>query len=293
MGSGAEIPEHGQNYILFSRPENFTGSRPDAGRGLFGRSGAAFFRSGKNLGFPEKKAKFGLREFTIFDLLMSLPLDKGVYFVSGIDTDAGKSVATGVIARSLAEEGKRVITQKFIQTGGRGGRGVSVDIDMHRRLMGTGLLPEDLTDETCPVIFSYPASPHLAAALDGREIDFAAIERSTRSLASRYDVVLLEGAGGLHVPLRGLYTTVDYVVEKGLPLILVTSGKLGSINHTLLSLEVCRGRGIEVVLLAYNRYFGEDRRIDEDTFAYLKEYLARYHPRCRTVEIGVENPEDL
>ena len=218
-----------------------------------------------------------------------IALDKGIYFVSGIDTDAGKSVATGVIARTLAETGTSVVTQKFIQTGGRGEQGVSIDIGMHRRLMGTGLLPEDLTDETCPVIFSYPASPHLAAALDGREIDFAAIERSSRSLASRYDVVLLEGAGGLHVPLKGLYTTVDYVQEKGLPLILVTSGKLGSINHTLLSLEVCRNRGIEVVLLAYNRYFGDDKLIDDDTFAYLKSYLARWHPRCGVAEIGTED----
>lgn len=217
-----------------------------------------------------------------------MELANGVYFVSGIDTDAGKSIVTGVLARELIRNGRRVVTQKFVQTGGKGERSVSIDIEMHRRLMGTGLLPEDLSGETCPVIFDYPASPHLSAKMERRRIDFEAIEKSVRNLSRAYDILLIEGAGGLHVPLQELYTTLDYIQEKRWPLILVTSGKLGSINHTLLSLETCRGRGIEVVVLAYNRFFGKDKRIDEDTFEYLKTYLEKYHPACKTVEIGIE-----
>ncbi|WP_289825909.1 dethiobiotin synthase, partial [uncultured Duncaniella sp.] len=98
------------------------------------------------------------------------------YFVSGIDTDAGKTYVTGYIARHLMDTGKRVITQKFIQTGNVG---FSEDIELHRRIMGTGMLPEDIDHTTAPVIFSYPASAQLAARIDGKEIDLDVIDRAT------------------------------------------------------------------------------------------------------------------
>ena len=216
--------------------------------------------------------------------MQKINLAKGIHFVSGIDTDAGKSYVTGILARELNRQGVRTITQKFIQTGGE-----NTDILLHRRLMGTGMLPEDLDGTTAPLIFSYPASPHLAAALDGREIDFGAIDRSAQLLAARYDVVLMEGAGGLHVPLKEFYTTLDYIEEKQLPLLFVTSGKLGSINHTLLSLETCRQRGIKVEMLIYNHFFDDDRTIAEDTQRYLQGYLHHYHPQSAFIEIDSES----
>ena len=127
-----------------------------------------------------------------------------IYFISGIDTDAGKSYCTAWLAEQLIKEGKRVITQKFIQTGNVGH---SEDIDLHRRLMGTGYLPEDREGLTMPEIFSYPASPDLAARIDSRPIDFDRIDRATQELARRYDTVLVEGAGGLMVPLKDEYLT--------------------------------------------------------------------------------------
>ena len=87
--------------------------------------------------------------------------------------------------------------KKFIQTGNTGH---SEDIDLHRRLTGTGYLPEDKEGLTMPEIFSYPCSPHLAARIDNRPIDFDKIENATQELARRYDTVLVEGAGGLMVP---------------------------------------------------------------------------------------------
>lgn len=93
-----------------------------------------------------------------------------------------------------------------------------------------------------PEIFSYPASPHLASQLDNRPIDFDKIKRATEELSERYDSVLLEGAGGLMVPLTTELLTIDYIVQEKYPLIFVTSGKLGSINHTLLSLEAIQTR---------------------------------------------------
>ena len=106
-----------------------------------------------------------------------------VYFVSGIDTDIGKSYATGYIARTWNGQGVRTITQKLIQTGNDG---ISEDIVLHRRIMDTGLLPEDREGLTMPEIYSYPCSPHLAAEIDGRPIDFCKIEKALGLEAVRH-----------------------------------------------------------------------------------------------------------
>ncbi|MDE5913834.1 MAG: dethiobiotin synthase, partial [Muribaculaceae bacterium] len=98
-----------------------------------------------------------------------------VIFVSGIHTDAGKSYATGWLASQLMAQGRSVITQKFIQTGNNG---LSEDIAVHRRLMGTELHDRDLDHTTAPLIFSYPCSPQLAAEIDGRQIDLAEVDRA-------------------------------------------------------------------------------------------------------------------
>ena len=87
-------------------------------------------------------------------------MKQNVYFVSGIDTDAGKSYATGFLAREWNKNGQRTITQKLIQTGNVGH---SEDIDLHRRIMGIPFTKEDEEGLTMPEIFSYPASPHLTS----------------------------------------------------------------------------------------------------------------------------------
>lgn len=198
-----------------------------------------------------------------------------IYFVSGIDTDAGKSYATGWLARELNNQGRRTITQKFIQTGNV--PGYSEDIELHRRLMDIPYTEEDLAGLTKPEIFSYPCSPHLAARIDGRPIDFGKIERATKELARRYNTVLLEGAGGLMVPLTEELLTIDYVAQKGYPLIFVTSGKLGSINHTLLSLEAIKHRGMKLDTVMYNLYpTVEDKTIQDDTQQFIRAYLAKH-----------------
>lgn len=208
-----------------------------------------------------------------------------IYFVSGIDTDAGKSYCTAWLAKELANEGHRVITQKFIQTGNVGH---SEDIDLHRRIMGTGYLPEDREGLTMPEIYSYPCSPHLAARIDRRPIDFDKIERATLELASRYDRVLVEGAGGLMVPLTEDFLTIDYVAQKRYPLVFVTSGKLGSINHTLLSFEAIQRRGITLDTVLYNLYPPvKDTTIQEDTQAYIQRYLEKYFPGTHFLTVPV------
>lgn len=206
-----------------------------------------------------------------------------VYFVSGIDTDAGKSAATGYLAAKWREEGRKVITQKLIQTGWGGG--ISEDILTHRRIMGIGLLPEDLDHTTCPVRLAYPASPDLAARLENRTIDLAAIDQSTRTLTRNYDTVLIEGAGGLMVPIAGSYTMLDYAADRGLPVILVTNPRLGSVNHTLLSLAACEHRGVNVAILAYNLHPETSPEITADTRRVFISYLEKHLPECEFLEI--------
>lgn len=198
-----------------------------------------------------------------------------VLFVSGIDTNIGKTFATGILARTLAEKGKKVITQKMIQTGCTD---VSEDIEMHRRLQGIPFTDADKAGLTCPYIFTYPCSPHMAAQRDGRLIDLSTITEATRQLQEKYEYVLLEGAGGLMVPNDFQSLAIDYVKEQGYPVVLVTSGKLGSINHTLLSLYACKQYGIEVKALVYNLYPATDKLITDNTMEYLMQYLAKESP---------------
>lgn len=208
-----------------------------------------------------------------------------IIFVSGIDTGVGKSFATGYIAKEWNAKGIRTITQKFIQTGNED---ISEDIEIHRKIAGTGFLPEDESRLTMPEIYSYPCSPHLAAEIDGRPIDFSKIEKAAEILAGQYDRVLQEGAGGLMVPLTRDLLTIDYVRNRQLPLILVTSGKLGSINHTLLSLEAIKSRGIRLHSLVFNMYpEEEDTTISDDTQAYLKNVLATGFPEADYVTVPV------
>ena len=205
-------------------------------------------------------------------------------FISGIDTDAGKTYATAHYARILQARGLSVITQKFIQTGCTDS---SEDIEAHRRLLGTGMLAEDREGLTAPVIFTYPASAQLAARIDGREIDLSLIERATDELLRRYDRVLIEGAGGLMVPITDSYFAIDYVVEHRLPLVLTTNGRLGSINHTILSLEAIKARGIELKAVIYNQFYDNDATIAADTYAFIGRYLATHFPAAEYLTLPV------
>lgn len=205
-------------------------------------------------------------------------MKRNVYFVSGTGTGIGKSYATGYIAGIWNGKGIRTITQKLIQTGNRE---ISEDIELHRRIMGSPLLPEDIQKLTMPEIFSYPCSPHLASRIDGRRIDFEKIKQCTDILSGRFDRVLIEGAGGLMVPLTETLLTIDYVKRENYPLILVAPSVLGSINHILLSLEAVAARGIKLYAFAYNLFENEglkDERIKKDTRNYISGYLEKYFP---------------
>ncbi|AAZ18198.1 dethiobiotin synthase [Psychrobacter arcticus 273-4] len=221
-----------------------------------------------------------------------------VLFISGIDTDIGKTYATGMIAKVLMQQGINVITQKLVQTGvardlSSGKMGVADDIITHRQLMGIPLQPCDVDNTTCPYRFEKPASPHLSARLASDILNPDVITSATKSLQADYEVVLLEGAGGLLVPITEKLLTLDYIAQEGYPVILVTSGRLGSINHTLLSLEAITSRGLEVHSIVYNHIHDSaaqtDAEIAAGTIEFLQKYLAQYYPTAHWLSLPVQD----
>ncbi len=204
-------------------------------------------------------------------------------FVTGIGTDVGKSYATGWLARELAaESGKRVITQKFIQTGNKE---FSEDIAVHRHIMGLPMQTVDKLHLTAPIIFSYPASPDLASRIDGRELNLNIADEASETLSKEYDYLLIEGAGGIMVPLKGDYLTIDYIRERELPAVVVTNGQLGSVSDTLLTLAAIKEAGITLTALVYNPHFDKDRTISADTRAYLEQWLSTRFPEALWIEM--------
>lgn len=161
----------------------------------------------------------------------------------------------------------------------------SEDIELHRKIMKINMFPEDISKLTAPVIFSYPSSPHLAAKIDKKELDIDAITLSSKILKERYDVVLLEGAGGLMVPLTPDLLTIDYISQQNYPIILVTSGRLGSINHTLLSLEAIKNRNLKLYSVIYNLSPYTDEVIVQDSLKIIDQYIRKNFPEAFLIQM--------
>lgn len=192
-------------------------------------------------------------------------MKKNLVCIAGIDTNTGKTIVTGGIAKALIEKGLSCISAKLIQTGAESD--IAEDILIHRQIMGTGLFDADREGLTCPYVFKLAASPHLAAKEAGISIDKNHVIRSLKILQDSFDIVVAEAVGGLMVPWAGRYTTCDFLTENDIPVILVSSSRLGSINHTWLSMEIMRLRGIRVIGLVYNDYPKTDNRIADDSFS--------------------------
>jgi len=179
-------------------------------------------------------------------------------FVTGTDTGVGKTIVAGLLARCLCEQGRRAITQKWVQTGTRD---YPCDIPTHLALMGAE--PEAFQAyeaDMTPYALELAASPHLAAAHENVRIDTRKIVASFRRLSQAFDTVVVEGAGGILVPLNEKTLFVDVVESLALPVVVVAANKLGAINHTLLTIEALQRRNITVLGVVFNTL---DRQEDE------------------------------
>ena len=193
--------------------------------------------------------------------------------ICGIDTGIGKSVVTGLLARHLLDQGKVVITQKPVQTGCADR---PEDILLHRRLMGADWHSLDEQQLTCSYCFPLAAAPHLAAEAAGTTIDPEKIEQASAILAGQVDQLLIEGAGGVLVPLTRSLLLLDYLAARAYPIILVTSPRLGSINHTLLCIEAIKARNMQLLGLVYNLHGHHPGNIVADSLKIFKQSLVRY-----------------
>lgn len=160
-------------------------------------------------------------------------------FVAGTDTGVGKTVLTAAVAAALRAEGCRAGVWKPVQSGAPIGSG---ETDAERLLQGTGI--EERPEEIASYTFADPLAPALAARLAGVRLALDELAAAGRPLMARYDALLVEGAGGLAVPLTDDAMVVDLIGRLRLPVLLVARSGLGTVNHTLLSVSMLRARGI-------------------------------------------------
>jgi dethiobiotin synthetase len=172
-------------------------------------------------------------------------------FITGTDTGVGKTIAGAVLASLLRMSGARVGVMKPVTSGCReeAGRLVSDDALLLCRAAGTAC-----DDDVAPYLLREPVAPAEAATVDGVRIDFSRIKESYRRLAAACDVMIVEGAGGLMVPLAGGLLVADLVRELDLPLLVVARPDLGTINHTLLTCYGARQMGLQVAGVIVNNY---------------------------------------
>lgn len=167
-------------------------------------------------------------------------LPKGI-FITGTDTGVGKTVVTAAIAHTLIRSGIRVGVMKPAQTGA--GLPALKDLEFVERVTGENLSGEDC----CPYTFKEPLSPYTASVLEGRGISVDKIKASYERLSSVHDNVLVEGAGGLLVPIIKGYTMADLARDLGLSLVIVTRPDLGTLNHTTLTVQYAKSRALSVL----------------------------------------------
>ncbi|MEN6485817.1 MAG: dethiobiotin synthase [Syntrophobacteraceae bacterium] len=171
-------------------------------------------------------------------------------FISGTDTDVGKTHIACLIASALKTRFSRVGVMKPAESGCLGENGLLMPRDALRLKEAAGCpLPLDVI---CPYRLPLPLAPAEAAQRAGTTIDIAHIERCCRAICESSDAVLIEGAGGLLVPLSGRYLFADLVKYLGFPLLIVARAGLGTVNHSLLTIEAARSRGIEILGVVMN-----------------------------------------
>lgn len=173
-------------------------------------------------------------------------------YVLGTDTDVGKTVITAGLIYLLRKKGVRAVNFKPVASGGDGdARFVS------------WLNHTSMDRKYCPVVFEEAVSPHLAARNAGVELTIDGLVDGLHALQSAYDMTIIEGAGGVIVPLndKGLFQ-YHLVEEVDGPVVLVCRCSVGTINHTLLSIHFLKSRGIEITGLIFNGFEGRAYEID-------------------------------
>jgi dethiobiotin synthetase len=194
---------------------------------------------------------------------MLRPIPIPAILVTGTDTGVGKTLVAGAIGRWFRMRGFRVSVLKPCATG-----------CVHRR---EGLVSEDAEflahcadarfplDVICPQRYAEPLAPAVAAERAGRPLDWDAIDRSISIMAAESDVMIVEGVGGVRVPMDPRHTFIDVAAWLGAPAVIVARPALGTINHTLLTVAALRDADVPIVGVVINRYPAENASIAEES----------------------------
>lgn len=193
------------------------------------------------------------------------------YFVTGTDTGVGKTLVAAALLHALALRHERVVGMKPVAAGMiRHGDGWASEDALALRAASTITVAPELDN---PILLPEPLSPHIAAGRAGVRIDIAELVRRYRLLAQRADAVVVEGAGGFHVPLSDTETGADLAQALGLPIVLVVGLRLGCLNHAVLTHEAIRARGLRLAGWVANRIEGA-MQAQDDNIAWLQRRLA-------------------
>lgn len=199
-------------------------------------------------------------------------------FVTGTDTGVGKTLVSAGLLHTLAARHPHVVGMKPVAAGTQAMNGVEINDDVLalRAASTLRVLPE--LDN--PVLLPDPVSPHIAATRAGVRIDIDHLLACHRQLAQLADAVVVEGAGGFHVPLSATETGADLAQALGLPVVLVVGLRLGCLNHALLTAEAIRARGLTLAGWVAN-HIDPAMLAQQDNIAFLR---ARLHaPLLATV----------
>jgi dethiobiotin synthetase len=160
--------------------------------------------------------------------------------ITGTDTNVGKTWVTCALARALRASGRRVGVMKPVETG------VTGEPEDARRLQAAAADDPPLA-EICPYQLRMPVAPAVAAAHEGVTVDLDLLVASIARRQALVDVFLVEGAGGLLVPIAGKATFLDLAQRAALPLLIVAANRLGTVNHTALTARVAEAAGLTVI----------------------------------------------
>jgi dethiobiotin synthetase len=193
------------------------------------------------------------------------------YFITGTDTGVGKSVVTACLATLFKSWGEDVGVMKPIETGVDPECFSAANSDS-RFLMEVSDV-HDSPEEVCPFRLKTPASPYQAARIEAMEIDPEKILQRFRVLQSKHSMMLVEGIGGLLVPITQRYNVADLALQMGLPLIIVSRIKIGTLNHTLLTINAARQHGLKIKGVILNpSYEGELDAIEEEQGSLIEQF---------------------
>jgi dethiobiotin synthetase len=201
---------------------------------------------------------------------------KRAWFITGTDTEVGKTVVSSALLYALGKQGLRAVGMKPVAAGAeiRDGRLRNTDVEA-LAAASTLSLSQDIS---APYVLREPVAPHIAAALEGVEIDLKHLLAAYELLAAPADAVVVEGVGGFKVPLAKDFDSADLAQSLGLPVIMTVGLRLGCLNHALLTAEAIAARGLKLAAWVANRM--------DPAMAHVEENIAALEQRLPAPLLG-------